>query len=97
MIDINVEAEEYAKEVNGIYGEELYPNCDETLNEVTIKEFKAGHNSKATQAKVLQAQIDVVQKILKKSEFKNNAVIISCIQFEITDLQQQLKELENGN
>lgn len=34
---------EYAKKVNGQYGEtELYPNTDETLNDITVKEFIAG-------------------------------------------------------
>ena len=40
---LDIEAENYAKKVNGQAGNELYPMCDETLNEVTIKEFKAGY------------------------------------------------------
>lgn len=36
-------AKEYAEKVNGQYGETvLYPNTDETLNDITIKEFIAG-------------------------------------------------------
>jgi hypothetical protein len=40
---LQLEAENYAKKVNGEAGNELYPMCDETLNEITIKEFKAGY------------------------------------------------------
>lgn len=40
---LNYEAEKYAEKVNGDYGKELYPMCDQTINEITIKEFKAGY------------------------------------------------------
>ena len=87
MIDINVEAQEYAKEVNGIYGEELYPNCDETLNEVTIKEFKAGANSKYVQYEKLRFAIEAVLQFRKATFGLGNS--------GLEKLQQQLKELED--
>jgi hypothetical protein len=91
MIDINKEAEEYAKK-----------QCDDMYNKIgltgaqwgweTKLDFIAGHNSKATQAKVIQGQIDAYQDCLYYiDENRNEKYIHSKIQ----DLQQQLKELEN--
>jgi hypothetical protein len=79
MIDINKEAQEFLnnKWVKGSYNGKL---------------FIAGHNSKATQAKVLQAQIDVLKSI-KTSGFEE-AFICNDIYNKVIDLQQQLKELE---
>ena len=57
MIDINKEAEEYSS-----YNNPKIPlrfgNHD--YNETHKETFIAGHNSKATQAKILQAQIDIL-------------------------------------
>jgi hypothetical protein len=71
MIDINKEAQEFLnnKWVKGSYNGKL---------------FIAGHNSKATQAKVLQAQID----ILTECGYDYRDAIIK-------KLQQQLKELKD--
>jgi flagellar biosynthesis/type III secretory pathway protein FliH len=51
--------------------------------------YKAGHNSKATQAKVIQAQIDILY------EFRDYVESSSIFNDRIFKLQQQLKELED--
>ena len=83
MIDINKEAYE------------LYPENWESImdgrhdsNSYERQAFIAGHNSKATQAKVLQAQIDIL------TEHRNSETIY-WLDSSIEVLQQQLKELEN--
>lgn len=40
--EVEKAAEEYSKKINGRYFDELYPNCDETIGEITAKDFKAG-------------------------------------------------------
>jgi len=88
MIDINKEAEELfptdTKDIRNIYRA--------ADNELRQEGFIACHNSKATQAKVLQAQIDVLKSI-KTSGFEE-AFICNDIYNKVIDLQQQLKELE---
>jgi hypothetical protein len=79
MIDINKEAEEYSK--------------SSLLNRKAAKHFIAGYNSKAKQAKVLQAQIDVLRYIQGNSITPYNVMIEN----KIKELQQRLKKLENGN
>jgi len=82
MIDINKEAEEFLnnKWVKGSYNGKL---------------FIAGHNSKATQAKVLQAQIDLLSIIYsdnKTSDFSSPT--FQDVVYELEKLQKQLKGLE---
>jgi hypothetical protein len=82
MIDINKEAEEYSSYNN--------PNIPlkfgtHDYNETHKETFIAGYNSKATQAKILQAQIDVLEK--QHYFGGTNAMIYK--------LQQQLSQLEN--
>jgi hypothetical protein len=76
MIDINKEAEEYKQDLIAVEG-----------NKITAifgrNGFIAGHNSKATQAKVIQAQMDV----LKRTASERWTDILE-------ELQQQLKQLE---
>jgi hypothetical protein len=77
MIDINKEAKEYdAKTEYSKYAIEYA--------------FIAGHNSKATQAKVIQGQIDVLKE-------HRNSETIFWLDGSIEKLQQQLKELEDAN
>ena len=75
MIDINKEAEEFLnnKWVKGSYNGKL---------------FIAGHNSKATQAKVLQAQIDVLKE-------HRNPETMYWLDSSIKKLEKQLKELQD--
>ena len=40
--EVEKAAEEYSKKVNGPHFDELYPNCDATIGEITAKDFKAG-------------------------------------------------------
>jgi hypothetical protein len=89
MIDINKEAYE------------LYPENWESImdgrhdsNSYERQAFIAGHNSKATQAKVLQAQIDVYSDLLRQSE-NHKAAICKYMIKQVETLQQQLKELKN--
>jgi hypothetical protein len=85
MIDINKEAEEYSK--------------SSLLNRKAAKHFIAGHNSKATQAKVLQAQINILLKYQQKLGGYEplGGALKQEIQLDIYEFQQRLKELENGN
>jgi hypothetical protein len=80
MITIEQEAEEYKQHLISLEG-----------NKITAifgrNGFIAGHNSKATQAKVLQAQIDVLKK------HRNNETMY-WLDKSIDNLEQQLKELE---
>jgi hypothetical protein len=83
MIDINKEAEEYKNSKK--WADNMSVN-----NWIDII-FIAGHNSKATQAKVLQAQIDV----LKSIDCNMVGYVTTQIYLKIEKLQQQLKQLEN--
>jgi hypothetical protein len=85
MIDINKEAEEYIENDLELYesltdGHISYDIAISLLKNI----YSAGHNSKATQAKVLQAQIDILRE-----------VNINNIDVLYKELQQKLKELEN--
>jgi len=92
MININKEAEEYAKkECSDLYNISLYHNKMHTYGSVSIKDFIAGHNSKATQVKILQAQIDV----LKSIDCNMVGYMTTQIYLKIENLQQQLKQLED--
>jgi hypothetical protein len=77
MIDINKESEEYSK--------------SSLLNRKAAKHFIAGHNSKATQAKVIQGQIDIVQSLYQHFGADSYMAYLG------EKLQQQLKQLENEN
>jgi len=88
MIDINKEAYE------------LYPENWESImegnhdtNSYERQAFIAGHNSKATQAKVLQSQIDLCNRALSWSNEVDPTS--DYIEKELIALQQQLKQLEN--
>jgi hypothetical protein len=104
MIDINKEAEEYAKE-----------GCWEGVRKLS---FIAGHNSKATQSKIIQAQIDMLNSLDSKLQSKIESLIYMAseknsdteyftikisgiklikeeIRRDLKELQQQLKQLEN--
>jgi hypothetical protein len=88
MIDINKEAEEYGWRIKtNTFSDPVKAN---DLANSAIQDFIAGHNSKATQAKVLQAKIDVL------TEHRNSETIY-WLDSSIKLLQQQLEKLENGN
>jgi hypothetical protein len=78
MIDINKEAEEYAK--------------SSLLKRKAAKHFIAGYNSKATQAKVLQGQIDLLLHFRDTFQF---SMASSNWKDELIKLQQKLKQLQN--
>jgi hypothetical protein len=83
MIDINKEAEEYGFEAN------------DGLQSILLEEaFIAGHNSKSTQAKVIQSQIDLILHFKDTFQF---SIASSIWRDELIKLQQQLKELEDEN
>jgi hypothetical protein len=84
MIDVNKEAEEYLKQWDWA----------EDVNGLGC--FIAGHNSKSTQAKILQAQIDLLGIIYsdnKTSDFSNPT--FQDVVYELEKLKKQLKELED--
>jgi hypothetical protein len=91
MIDINKEAEEYAKN-KPMEGFDTQMRRD-TFNRYSLKDsFIAGYNSKATQAKVIQGQIDSYQECLYYIDENHNEKFIIN---KINKLTEQLKELEN--
>jgi len=81
MIDINKEAEEYAE--------------SSLLKRKAAKHFIAGYNSKSTQAKVLQAQIEENNSILEMLKTHGNERCVFVVKDRIEELQQKLKQLEN--
>jgi hypothetical protein len=83
MIDLSKEAEEYRKKW-------LFLKSGNTINDT----FIAGANSKYVQAKIIQAQIDVLQTLILGNNNDNTAIIFR-IKIKIFELQQQLKQLEN--
>jgi hypothetical protein len=84
MIDVNKEAEEFLKS-KGLTGQQ-----NKTISEWMV-EFL--NNSKAIQAKVLQAQIDLCNRALSWSNKVDPTS--DYIEKELIALQQQLKQLEN--
>ena len=88
MIDINKEAEEYLDRTYSLSYERT------TWQKLHIKSFIAGHNSKATQADVIQAQIDVLED-LDFNPRENVVDFILNIKYKVRELQQQLKQLED--
>jgi hypothetical protein len=91
MIDINKEAEEYA-ELNQYdlseHDEGGYLGINEKTFAKHLIEFAT--NSKATQAKIIQAQIEVLQSIdVPMFGYVTNEIFI-----KINELKQQLKNLE---
>lgn len=108
MIDLSKEAEEYAQKVWGTYINDVFKHddiiIDKTLGEITISDFIAGAtDSKYVQAKIIQAQIDVLNKTrayfdvskLDVYEQKHHVRFTSIIIDQMEKLQQQLKQLEN--
>ncbi len=79
MIDLNKEAEEYAKTF--IY--------DDGTTEV---DFIAGANSKHVQAKILQAQIDILEELKSVEESANT----QSYRIIMSDLKKQLKQLKDA-
>jgi hypothetical protein len=87
MIDLNKEAENYAK------GFELsfYDTIEEVpVEKMAIKDFIEGAKSKYVQYKILQAQIDALKPYLEWNEEFANA-----ISEDINRIQQKIKKLEN--
>jgi len=81
-MDINKEAEEYANSFRFI------SETDSWFNN-KYNSFIAGHNSKATQAKILQGQIEILEGV--NGEYHYSMYIVD----KIKELQQKLKELKN--
>lgn len=89
MIDINKEAEEYS-EIQKMEGFDSQMR-KETFTRYSLNEaFTAGHNSKATQAKIIQGQIDVLKEYFTFYEITDIGKQI------LNKLEQQLEDLENG-
>lgn len=99
MINLNKEVEEYVSLNWGNYQNELSQISEMlTLGEISKKDFIAGHNSKATEAKVIQAQIDVLKEIRSKMsmfEISNMENTLDNLYYKEQELEQQLKKLEN--
>jgi hypothetical protein len=89
MIDINKEAEEYV-EIQKMEGFDNQMRRETFTRGSLNKAFIDGANSKHVQAKIIQAQIDVLREIDNKCFGGSN----TC-KAKIEKLQQQLKQLED--
>jgi CRISPR/Cas system type I-B associated protein Csh2 (Cas7 group RAMP superfamily) len=92
MIDVNKEAEEYAKDL--IESKSAQPHESTWVSSI----FISGHNSKATQAKVIQGQIDVLLKYQQKLGGYDvlSGLLKQEIEINIYELRQKLLKLLNG-
>jgi len=82
MIDINKEAEEYKiKHLDDVFSG-------------TVANFIAGYNSKAAQARVLNAEIERIKIVINCYDLSGE--VISDLKLTISRLQQQLKDLETN-
>jgi len=104
MIDVNKEAEEYAKDL--IESKSVQPHESTWVSSI----FISGHNSKATQAKVIQGQIDLLNSLDSKLQSKIQSLIcmaceknsdaeyftikISGIRLSKEEIRRDLKELQ---
>jgi hypothetical protein len=90
MIDINKEAEEWFNiRTNKIpVPTSLWHNS----KNLQIDCFIAGHDSKATQAKILQAQIDENKSILKMAELHMDERACMVLNQRIFELTKQLEQ-----
>jgi len=82
-MDLNKEAEQYAKSISK----------NQTYREYLEESFKSGVNSKYAQVKIIQGQIDVLSVVLKS--YKLNDVYKVDLILKINQLEQQLKQLED--
>jgi hypothetical protein len=91
MIELHKEAEEYA---NYVRKDVVFDDIEECLiyTQNAKEDFIAGANSKYVQAKILQAQIDV----LKELDIPFSGYITTQVYSRIEAFRKQLKELENG-
>jgi hypothetical protein len=87
MINLNKEAEER--------GIQFYTREPEQLSRfnAVVCDFIAGANSKYVQAKIIQAQIDVLKSI--RTVGFEEAFVCLEIYNKVNELQQQLKQLED--
>lgn len=44
VMDLEEVAENYSKKVNGDYYDELFPNSEQTIGEISANDFKQGYN-----------------------------------------------------
>jgi hypothetical protein len=90
MIDLNKEAEDiiFSQLESDSDGFESFYRYNEV-----IKGIIAGYNSKATQAKVIQSQIDLCNSALNWSNEIDETS--NYLEKQLSLLRQQLKELEN--
>ena len=100
MIDINKEAEEYGWRIKtNTFSDPVKAN---DLANSAIQDFIAGHNSKATQAKVIKSQIEIIDYVnsMKFSYDYDLHTQQKKLDKKLAYLQQQLEQLEqleNGN
>jgi hypothetical protein len=93
-MDLNKEAEDYANYVRkGVVFDDIEECLIYTLN--AKEDFIAGANSKYVQAKIIQAQIEENESILRMLKLHGNARNRLPVIERISNLQVQLKELEN--
>ena len=93
-MDLNKEAEEYAKKsVESKKHLDLDLDTEIWILGASFCSFQEGANSKYVQAKILQAQIDVLKSI--RTVGFEEAFVCLEIYNKVKELEQQLKQLED--
>jgi cation transport regulator ChaC len=90
-MDVNKEAEEYANNVRKGVEFDCIEECRLYIQNAK-EDFISGHNSKSTQAKIIQVQIDILKEY---SDYYWNKISTERILKHIEILQKELKQLEN--
>ena len=86
MIDLNKEAEEYAKSIHKNH-------VLKTFREYSKNDFIAGANSKFVKKQILQAQINLCNSALDWSNIQDETS--EYIENKLKQLQQELKQLQD--
>jgi len=98
-MDLNKEAEEHAKmSVESKKHLDLDLDTEIWISGASFCSFQEGANSKYVQAKVLQAQIDVLKEIRSKMSFfevANMDNTLDNLYYKEQEIEQQLKQLKN--
>jgi hypothetical protein len=90
-IDINKEAEKYINNIDEEFGTMWTEDKEELIEKIVY----FANNSKSTQSKVLQAQIEENNSILEMLKIHGNERCVFVVKDRIEELQQKLKRLED--
>ena len=76
-------AKEYSLKMNGINFDNLFPNTDETIGEIGIKDFIAGYNSSQSEIDELTKEVERLRK--ERELFEKRCVNLSKSTDEILE------------